>query len=224
MLKETITRILGFPGTLQGNDSNEAVTKHFVVLPILRDLGWNCDNLENLEVFPDKSTESGPVDYALQHDGKARVFIVVKRWPTESAPDELYDEIAPYVSQEESDFVVLTNGKTWDFYLPNLPDVPWETRRFCSIDLDNGNEAAFDFQKYLSKPYVVNGSAKKAAEAIVKEITPEKPDPENNYSARFGKSSERSKTKPLVATISSVANLNAIRKSLQPSTVNTKKF
>ena len=176
MLKETITRILGFTETLQGNDSNEAVTKHFVVLPILRDLGWNCDNLENLEVFPDKSTESGPVDYALQHDGKSHVFIVVKRWPTESAPDELYDEIAPYVSQEEVDFVVLTNGKTWDFYLPELLDVPWKTRRFCSIDLDNGDEAASDFQKYLSKPYVVNGSAKKAAEAIVKEITPEKPD------------------------------------------------
>ena len=176
MLKETITRILGFPETLQGYDFNEAATKHFVVLPILRDLGWNCDNLENLEVFPDKSTESGPVDYALQHDGKARVFIVVKRWPTEPAPEELYDEIAPYVSQEESDFVVLTNGKTWDFYLPNLPDVPWETRRFCSIDLDNRDEAASDFQKYLSKPDVVNGIAKKAAKAIVKEITWEKPD------------------------------------------------
>ena len=176
MLKETITRILGFPGTLQGYDFNEAATKHFVVLPILRDLGWNCDNLENLEVFPDKSTESGPVDYALQRDGKARVFIVVKRWPTESAPDELYDEIAPYVSQEEVDFVVLTNGKTWDFYLPNLPDVPWETRRFCSIDLDNGDEAASDFQKYLSKPYVVNGSAREEAEAIVKKSTREKPD------------------------------------------------
>ena len=40
----------------------------------------------------------------------------------------------------------------------------------------------------------------------------------------FGKSSERSKTKPLGATISSVANLNAIGKSLQPSTANTKKF
>ena len=176
MLKETITRILGFTETLQRNDSNEAATKHFVVLPILRDLGWNCDNLENLEVFPDKSTESGPVDYALQHDGKSRVFIVVKRWPTEPAPDELYDEIAPYVSQEEVDFVVLTNGKTWDFYLPNLPDVPWETRRFCSIDLDNGDEAASDFQKYLSKPYVVNGSAREEAEAIVKKSTREKPD------------------------------------------------
>ena len=178
MLKETITRILGFPETLQGNDFNEAATKHFVVLPILRDLGWNCDNLENLEVFPDKSTESGPVDYALQHDGKARVFIVVKRWPTESAPDELDDEIAPYVSQEEVDFVVLTNGKTWLFYLPELLDVSWKTGRFCSIDLDNGDEAASDFQKYLSKPYVVNGSAREAAEAeaIVKEITWEKPD------------------------------------------------
>jgi len=176
MLKETITRILGFTKTFQRNDSNEAVTKHFVVLPILRDLGWNCDNLENLEVFPDKNTESGPVDYALQHDGKARVFIVVKRWPTERDPEELYDEIAPYVSQEEVDFVVLTNGKTWDFYLPNLPDVPWETRRFCAINLDNRDKAASDFQKYLSKPYVVNGSAKKAAEAIVKKITWEKPD------------------------------------------------
>ena len=178
MLKETINRILGFTETLQGDDFNEAATKHFVVLPILRDLGWNCDNLENLEVFPDKSTESGPVDYALQHDGKARVFIVVKRWPTEPAPDELDDEIAPYVSQEKVDFVVLTNGKTWDFYLPDLLDAPWETRRFCAINLDNGDKAASDFQKYLSKPYVVNGSARKEAEAeaIAKEIAGEKPD------------------------------------------------
>ena len=175
MLKKTINGIREFPKTLKVDDFNEAVTKHFVVLPILRDLGWNCDNLENLEVFPDKNTESGPVDYALQHDGKSRVFIVVKRWPTGSGPDELYDETAFYTSQEEVDFVVLTNGKTWNFYLPNLPDVPWETRRFCSIDLDNKDEAVSDFQKYLSRPHVLDASAREAAEAIVKKITPEKP-------------------------------------------------
>ena len=175
MLKETIDHILGFTETLNSNDFNKAVTKHFVVLPILRDLEWNCDNLENLEVFPDKNTESGTVDYALQHDGKSRVFIVVKQWPTEPGPDELYDETALYASQEEVDFVVLTNGKTWHFYLPNLPDVPWETRRFCSINLDNENEAVSDFQKYLSKPHVLDASAREAAEAIVKKITPEKP-------------------------------------------------
>ena len=173
MLKKTINRILGFTETLKVNDSNEAVTKHFVVLPILRDLGWNCDNLENLEVFPDKITESGTVDYALQHDGKSRVFIVVQQWPTKPGPDELYDETALYASQEEVDFVVLTNGKTWHFYLPNLPDVPWETRRFCSIELNNGDEAVSDFQKYLSKPHVLDASAREAAEAIVKK--PEKP-------------------------------------------------
>ena len=173
MLKETINGIREFPKTLKVDDFNEAVTKHFVVLPILRNLGWNCDNLENLEVFPEKSTESGTVDYALQHDGKSRVFIVVKRWPTGSGSDELYDETALYASQEEVDFVVLTNGKTWHFYLPNLPDVPWETRRFCSIELDNRAEAVSDFQKYLSKPHVLDASAREAAEAIVKK--PEKP-------------------------------------------------
>ena len=173
MLKETIDHILEFPETLKSDDFNEAVTKHFVVLPILRDLEWNCDNLEDLEVFPDKITESGTVDYVLQHDGKSRVFIVVKRCPTEPGPDELYDETALYASQEEVDFVVLTNGKTWHFYLPNLPDVPWETRRFCSIELDNGDEAVSDFQKYLSKPHVLDASAREAAEAIVKK--PEKP-------------------------------------------------
>ena len=173
MLKKTIDHIFEFTETLTSNDSNKAVTKHFVVLPILRDLEWNCDNLENLEVFPDKNTESGTVDYALQHDGKSRVFIVVKQWPTEPDPDELYDETALYASQEEVDFVVLTNGKTWHFYLPNLPDVPWETRRFCSIELDNRAEAVSDFQKYLSKPHVLDASAREAAEAIVKK--PEKP-------------------------------------------------
>ena len=79
-LRQIIAHIVEFIETIKRKDFDEAATKQFVVLPILRALGWDDRNLETLEVFPENRTENGRVDYALQHQVRPLVFIECKRW------------------------------------------------------------------------------------------------------------------------------------------------
>ena len=76
-------------------------------------------------------------------------------------------QIADYILLEGVDLGVLTNGRTWDFYFAYKTHVPWQKRRFHSIELGSGVEVVGDFEKYLSKSRVLDGSAKKEAEEIV---------------------------------------------------------
>ena len=55
----------------------EEATKQGAVLPILRQLGWDCFNLE--EVSPEFNVGNGRVDYCLLIKQKKRVFLEVKR-------------------------------------------------------------------------------------------------------------------------------------------------
>ena len=183
-LIQTISDIVKFTRKITEIDFDEAATKQFLVLPILTALGWNYANLNTLEVFPEFRIENGKVDYALQDEGKPLVLVECKRWSANIEMGEPQDQIARYIFQEGVDIGVATNGRKWDFYFAYKTHVPWRNRRFCSIELDNQQEAIANFQKYLSKSKVIDGSAKEAAEKIVAERTgiqwdPKPPSPED---------------------------------------------
>ena len=168
-LTQTISNIIKFTGKIRDRDFDEAATKQFIVLPILTALGWDCANLDTLEVFPEFRIGNGKVDYALQNEGKPLVFVECKRWSVSIEQEAPQDQIARYIFQEGVDLGIITNGKTWDFYLAYKTHVPWRKRKFCSIELGNEPETIANFQKYLSKPKVLDGSAKAEAERVVAE-------------------------------------------------------
>ena len=170
-LIQTISDIVKFTGKIRDINFDEAATKQFIVLPILTALGWNYGNIDTLEVFPEFRVGSNKVDYALQYEGKPLVFIECKRWSASIEMEEPQDQIARYIFQEGVDIGVATNGRKWDFYFAYKTHVPWRNRRFCAIELDNQKEAIANFQKYLSKSKVIDGSAKAEAEKIVTERT-----------------------------------------------------
>ncbi len=183
-LTQTISHIVKFIGKIRDEDFDEAATKQFVVLPILTALGWDYANIDTLEVFPEFRVGSDKVDYALQNEGKPLVFVECKRWRVSIEMEEPQDQVARYIFQEGVDIGVITNGKRWDFYFAYKTHVPWRNRRFCAIELDNPQKAVADFQRYLSKSRVVDGSAKAEAEKIVAERTgiqwdPKPPSPED---------------------------------------------
>ena len=171
-LEQIIAHIVEFTKTIEDNDFDETATKQFVVLPILRVLGWDDRNLETLEVFPEsptdpESSKQTKVDYALRHEGRSLVLIECKRWRENLEQPKHYEQLAGYIFQRGIDLGVLTNGKTWHFYFAYKTDVPWRDRRFCSIELIKQKDAVASFQKYLSKLNVTNGSAKMEAEKKV---------------------------------------------------------
>ena len=185
MLAQTISDIIECKQTIENHKFDEIATKQYVVLPILRSLDWQDDNLYTLEVFPEKRVGDGKVDYALQQDQTSLVFIECKRWGTSIGRYQA--QICQYAFQAGIEIAVITNGRIWDFYLPNLTStperriIPWEDRIFCSIDLEIQQEAVSDFQKYLSKSNVEQGKAKSEAQEAFQPQLSNTPLPRQNY-------------------------------------------
>ena len=185
MLAQTISDIIECKQTIENHKFDEIATKQYVVLPIFRSLDWQDDNLYTLEVFPEKRVGDGKVDYALQQDQTSLVFIECKRWGT--SIERYQAQICQYAFQAGIEIAVITNGRIWDFYLPNLTStperriIPWEDRIFCSIDLEIQQEAVSDFQKYLSKSNVEQGKAKSEAQEAFQPQLSNTPLPRQNY-------------------------------------------
>ena len=63
-------------------EANEATIQQYVVLPVLRALGWDDTNLASMEILPEYKVESRRADYALhiQQEQDPVVLIECKRW------------------------------------------------------------------------------------------------------------------------------------------------
>ena len=185
MLRQTISDIVKCRETIEEHKFDETATKQYIVIPILRSLGWHDSNLYTLEVYPEKKVGSGKVDYALRHGETSLVFIECKRWGARI--EKFQEQICQYAFQAGIEIAIITNGKIWDFYLPHLTStserrtVPWEDRIFCSINLEIQQEALFDFQRYLSKSNVEQGKAKLEAQEAFQPQLSDTPLPRRNY-------------------------------------------
>ena len=183
MLQEIISDITLYKETTE--KLSEAATKQFIVLPILRALGWRYNELSTLEIFPEKRAGTGIVDYALLVNKKPIVFIECKKWSDSIENGQV--QLHGYVSATNVDIAVLTNGKLWDLYLPSETSahgrkkIPWDDRIFCSIDLEVQQQAREDLEKYLSKPNIEQGLAKRAAKEAFQPQAPDTPLPRRHY-------------------------------------------
>ncbi len=164
-LRNTIAHILEHKQHLAG--ANEATTKQYVVLPILRALGWDDTKLASMEVLPEYMVENGNVDYALKVEQKPALFIECKKW---DKPLERYeDQIVNYAFNAGVAIIVgLTNGKTWHLYFSWVEGVPVSERIFCKIDIEDRENAVSNLEKYLLKSNVVSGEAANNAKIALK--------------------------------------------------------
>lgn len=143
---------------------DEAVTKQAVVLRVLKVLGWDPFNVD--EVHPEYSVGSKKVDFALKHNGKIKVFLEVKKIGEDL---EKHQEQLLNYSQEVVKLAVLTNGISWWFYLP-LREGSWEQRKFYTIEISDqeSKDIAEKFETFPSKDSVISGKAVEYAERIYK--------------------------------------------------------
>ena len=154
-LRNTIAHILEHSQHLV--EANEATTQQYVVLPILRALGWEDDNLASMEILPEHSVEKGYVDYALKVERKLVLFVECKRW---SEPLEGHEsQITNYAFNAGAPIAVLTNGKIWHFYFSWVEGTSVSERIFCEIDIEDQENTISDLKKYLLKSNVASGEA-----------------------------------------------------------------
>lgn len=160
-LRNTIAHIFEYKRHLAG--ANEATTQQYVVLPILRALGWSDANLASMEILPEYRSENRAVDYALKVGQGAILFIECKKW-NEPLLEGHEAQIVNYASNSNVSIAVLTNGKIWRFYLSNKEGVPVSERNFCNIHNENIDATVANLKKYLLKRNVLSGYAMQEAE------------------------------------------------------------
>jgi hypothetical protein len=142
---------------------SEAQTSQGIVLPILNNLGW--DVFDTSEVTPEYSIGGRRVDFALRIHSVNKVFLEIKK--TSENLENHQEQLVYYAFQQGVKLAILTNGITWQFYLP-LEEGSWEQRRFFTIDLIEQpvEDAAEKFDKLLSKNNIENGTAYQNAKSL----------------------------------------------------------
>ena len=196
-LRNTIAHILGHKQRL--TEANDATTQQYVILPILRALGWDDANLASMEVLPEYTVENRRADYALyvKHEQNPMVLIECKRWDLPIGRHE--EQICFYAYSGNIPFAIITNGKRWRFYLSRWEASSLSDSIFCETDIENREDAISDLEKYLLKSNVASEETELNAQIALEEkeevdekekVDQFKPDP---ISSRTDWANDRSK-------------------------------
>lgn len=207
-LRNTIAHILEHRQYLA--KSNEATIQQYVVLPILRALGWDDTNLASMEVLPEYKVESRRADYALhvKRDESPAVLIECKRWNQPIGRNE--EQICFYAYSGNVPLAIITNGKLWRFYLSRWEAPSLSDRIFCETDIESRESGISDLEKYLLKSNVASGEAELNAEITLEEK--EKPEPSKPVPVR-------SETSPVNDTITSDPKSSTAKKFREANTL-----
>jgi hypothetical protein len=140
----------------QARFSNEQAISQGVVLRLLQELGW--DTWDTTVVSPEYQTGEGRADFALCHPpNKPAILIEVKK---PGKAEDAVRQALEYAFHKGVPFVVLTDGKTWSFYVP-AEQGSYEDRRVYKLDLLERptGEATETLSRYLARERLVSGEA-----------------------------------------------------------------
>jgi hypothetical protein len=158
-MKELLQKVAG--RLESGAYINEAAVRIGIIEPILSSLGW--DVTDPLTVQPEYSSQGRRVDYALcAFPARPTVFIEAKAiGKVEAADRQLFE----YAFHEGVPFAVLTDGRTWSFYLPSAQG-SYEDRRLYKLDLQERavDECEQNFVRYLEFDLLRSGEAQTDAQ------------------------------------------------------------
>ena len=165
----TIARIVSQKSIFDSLD--ERAVEIGVVLPLLRQVGWNTENV--LEIYPQRRLSDGSkVDYDLQIDGESRILIEVKGWG-HPLNDENEKQLEGYCRSAKPELAVLTSGRSWRLYLPPTQRVELKRKKFLDFDITTvqPTETKETFTQFLARDSMVDfRSTVAAAKKLLQEI------------------------------------------------------
>ena len=146
------------------SSNHEANTIQFLIIPMLRGLGWEDDDPQQVirEYKPAGKQRLGTslaVDIALLVSGVPKVFLEAKRLDREYTTD-YSEQLAKYASYLDNGIAVLTNGRYWQFYAVSYGKA--ELQRTIDISEGDSRFVARDLDKAIGR-HVINNVPERAA-------------------------------------------------------------
>jgi hypothetical protein len=107
----------------------EQDTKAALIVPVLRALGWDLEDLEDVKLEYRRRASDNPVDYALFLLRTPRLFIEAKSLGSHIDDGKWASQILAYATVAGVEWVALTDGNEWRIYNSHAP-VPVEQKLF----------------------------------------------------------------------------------------------
>lgn len=89
--------------------NSEAMTRYSLVDPLLRELGWDTDDPEQL--WPEYNTDPGMVDYALLRGGEPVMLVEAKKLDTSLRQHNVLSQVFNYCMMLGTRYFALTDGQ-----------------------------------------------------------------------------------------------------------------
>ncbi len=113
----------------QRENIGEQDTKAALIVPVLRALGWDVENLEDVKLEYRRRPNDNPVDYALFLLRSPRLFIEAKSLGAHLDDGKWASQILAYATVAGVEWVALTDGNEWRIYNSHAA-VPVEQKLF----------------------------------------------------------------------------------------------
>jgi hypothetical protein len=149
-LDDTLAQVRQRIDRYRGQTLGEQNTKSILIDPLLRALGWDVEDFEEVHrEYKPKPTDN-PVDYALFILRTPRLFVEAKALGGNLTDRQWANQIMGYAAVTGVEWVVLTNGDEYRIYNAHAP-VPIEEKLFRSVKISDDGLRAADTLALLSK-------------------------------------------------------------------------
>jgi len=115
--------------THQRQNIGEQDTKAALIVPVLRSLGWDLEDLEDVKLEYKRLSTDNPVDYGLFLLREPRLFIEAKALGVHLDDHKWTSQILNYATVAGVEWVALTDGNEWRIYNSHAV-VPVEQKLF----------------------------------------------------------------------------------------------
>jgi hypothetical protein len=140
-LKETLEMVLERMKKYRDlYEKSEESVRYQIVNPILKELGWNPENPEWVQL--NITTEEGVPDYSLLKNEKRVLFIEAKKLLVDVEEKEIIRKLGQYCFGEGMKYGVLSNGAIWILFRAFQEGTTMAERLVWKVDLENDDITA----------------------------------------------------------------------------------
>ena len=131
-LQSVLRTVRGRIARVRAEGIGEQDTKAGLIVPVLRALGWDTEDLEDVKLEYRRRPPDNPVDYALFLRREARLFIEAKALGSRLDDPKGAGRILGYATMAGVEWVALTDGDEWRIYNSHAT-VPVEKKLFRTV-------------------------------------------------------------------------------------------
>ena len=146
LIRERLSRYKGQP-------IGEQNTKAVLIVPVLRALGWDVEDLDEVQMEYRRSSADSPVDFALFILRSPRLFVEAKALGENLDDRRWASQIMGYAGVAGVEWVVLTDGDEWRIYNAHAV-VPIEEKLFRAARLTDDIAGTAETLELLSKEQI----------------------------------------------------------------------